>query len=289
MRRPWTGRPSLSRGKSLSSDHTYPRRLIIASGLVLGSSYLATSIPTTFALDRPLHTVATVLLLSGLAIVAYETHAAKTRRPQNPSSRYVAIPLQEGNRRPSSEEAWPNEERPFHHHHHHALSPRALAVVLAALLCLLAARLAVFHAVIKDVECAGPQLTVRTRLCPMHSCSANPPAGLPSPSPRRLSCLQHSQRPFLAPADRLSRPFRALLPTRPHSLHSSFAPAGHQQLHRYPTHQRLTVHVHMPRLDLCRISRSQITAPWFSGRLHLGPTPLPLGRRRLVSVRKQLP
>lgn len=171
MRRPWTGRRSLSHGKSLSSDHTYPRRLIIASGLVLGSSYLATSIPTTFALDRPLHTVATVLLLSGLAIVAYETHAAKTRRPQNPSDRYVAIPLQQGNRRPSSEDLWSAEERPFHHHH--ALSPRALAVLLAALLCLLGARIAVFHAVIKDVECAGPQLTVRARIPHAQSCFPN--------------------------------------------------------------------------------------------------------------------
>jgi hypothetical protein len=151
----------LSRGKSLPcADHTYPRRLIIASGLVLGSSYLATSIPTSFALDRPLHTIAAVLLLSGLAVVAYETRAAKTRRPQHVHDRHVAIPLQDANGRSSSEEDWSSEARtpPYR-----GLSQRALAVMLAALLCLLGARIAVFHAIIKDVECAGPQLTVRPR------------------------------------------------------------------------------------------------------------------------------
>lgn len=166
MPRPWTGRRSLSRGKSLpSADHTYPRRLIIASGLVLGSSYLATSIPTSFALDRPLHTIAAVLLLSGLAIVAYETRAAKTRRPHNHHNRHVAIPLQDANGRPSYEEHWSSEERPFHHR---GLNPRALAVMLAALLCLMGVRIAVFHAVINDVECAGPQLTVSTRSSHVH-------------------------------------------------------------------------------------------------------------------------
>lgn len=150
----------MSRGKSLSTaDHTYPRRLIIASGLVLGSSYLATSVPTTFALDRPLHTLAALLLLSGLAIVAYETRAAKTRRPAL-HARHVAIPLQETNGRPSSADDWSSEARSPPHR---GLGHRALAVMLAALLCLLGARIALFHAVLKDVECAGPQLTVSQR------------------------------------------------------------------------------------------------------------------------------
>lgn len=185
----------MSRGKSqLSTDHTYPRRLIIASGLVLGSSYLATSIPTTFALDRPLHTIATVLLLSGLAIVAYETRAANKRRPHHPHhppDRYVAIPLQDGNGRPSSEESWSSEDRPIQHH---GLSSRALAVTLAALLCLLSARIAVFHAVIKDVECATPQLTVNIHL-PNTIHTFLTPSGLLAARPRPLPPLPHPQGP----------------------------------------------------------------------------------------------
>lgn len=195
MPRPWTGRPSLSRGKSLPTDHTYPRRLIIASGLVLGSSYLATSIPTTFALDRPLHTVATVLLLSGLAIVAYETRAAKTRRPSNLIDRYVAIPLQDGNRRPSSEETWSSEDQPLQNR---GLSSRALAVMLAALLCLLGARIAVFHAVIKDVECARAQLTVSVRPQPPFRAFLTISTGLPPARPGSLPRLPHAQWPTAA-------------------------------------------------------------------------------------------
>ncbi|KAF2442837.1 glycosyltransferase family 90 protein [Karstenula rhodostoma CBS 690.94] len=136
------------------------KALLVPCGLVLGTSYLATSIPTTFALDRPLHTIAAVLLLSGLAVVAYETRAAQTRRPHSHShsqrARHVAIPLQDGNGRPSSEEEWSSEERTPQYR---GLGQRALAVMLAALLCLLGARIALFHAVLKDVECAGPQLT----------------------------------------------------------------------------------------------------------------------------------
>lgn len=191
----------MSRGKSLpSADHTYPRRLIIASGLVLGSSYLATSISTTFALDRPLHTIAAVLLLSGLAVVAHETRAAKTRRPHNQHHRYVAIPLQDGNARSSSDEdeEWSSEERTPQTR---GLAQRTLAVMLAALLCLLAARIALFHAVIKDVECAGPQLTVRTRPPRAQSPLLTPP-GLPAARARALPRLSHPQGP---PAARLER------------------------------------------------------------------------------------
>jgi hypothetical protein len=102
-----------------------------------------------------LQTVAVVLLLSGFAIVAYETWAAKTRRPNASERGYVAIPLAEGNGRPSSEETWPLEERTLRRR---GLGRRALVGLLVLLLFVLSARIGLFYAVIKHVECAGPTL-----------------------------------------------------------------------------------------------------------------------------------
>ncbi|KAJ4291674.1 hypothetical protein N0V90_009569 [Kalmusia sp. IMI 367209] len=155
------------------------KALLVPCGLVLGSSYLATSIPTTFALDRPLHTVAVVLLLSGLAIVAYETRAAKTRRPNSATDRYVAIPLADGNGRPSSEEVWSSEERPLRRD---GLGQHALAVLLAVLLGLLGARIAIFHAVIRHVECSGPTLTAFLPLVLALFHAFRPPKDRPLPA-----------------------------------------------------------------------------------------------------------
>jgi len=194
MRRPWTGRRSLSRGESpsLSTDpSTYPRRLTAASGLVLGSSYLSTSLPTTFALDRPLHTVAVVLLLSGLAIVAYETRAQKTRRPPT-HDRYVAIPLVDPNARPSSEVLWPLDHRSLHRC---GLAQRSLAALLAALLILLAARIALFYAVIKDVECSAPTLTVRLTVPYYQTYPILTSTALSSARPRPFPRIPRAQGP----------------------------------------------------------------------------------------------
>jgi len=176
MPRIWTGRRSSFRGESAARPadprstrrrrrrrHHVDRvvssvaRLLTTgtSGLVLGSSYLSTSLHTSFALDRPLHTVAVVLLLSGLAVVAYETWAAKNRRPNASDRGYVAIPLAEGNGRPSSEETWPLEQRAGGRRR---LSKRAIAGLLGLLLFVLSGRIGLFYAVIKDVECTGPTL-----------------------------------------------------------------------------------------------------------------------------------
>ncbi|KAF1960644.1 hypothetical protein CC80DRAFT_464828 [Byssothecium circinans] len=131
------------------------KALLVPCGLVLGSSYLSTSLPASFALDRPLHTVAAVLLLAGLAVVAYETWAQKNRRPNASGRGYVAIPLAEGNGRPSSEETWPPDEYTVRRG---ALSRRGIAALLVALLFLLGGRIAVFWAVMREVECTGPTL-----------------------------------------------------------------------------------------------------------------------------------
>lgn len=146
----------------------YVALLTASSGLVLASSYLTTAISASFALDRPLHTIAVVLLLSGLAIVAYETWALKNRRPNASDRGYVAIPLAEGNGRPSSEETWPLEERPVPRG---GLTRKAIAMLLVALLFLLGARIALVWAVLREVECAGPTLLVR--IC-RRKCAPNP-------------------------------------------------------------------------------------------------------------------
>jgi hypothetical protein len=96
-----------------------------------------------------------VLLLSGLAVVTYEAWAAKTRRPNASDRGYVAIPLAEGQGRPSSEQTWPFEQRA---HVRRRLSKRALAAGLGLLLFVLSGRIGLFYAVMRDVECAGPPL-----------------------------------------------------------------------------------------------------------------------------------
>lgn len=180
MRRPWTGRRSSSRGARRPARPSPFAGVLTAanSGLVLGSSYLATSLPTTFALDRPLHTVAVVLLLAGLAVVAYESSAwAQKYRRQPQQARYVAIPLAEGNGRPSSEEPWPLEDRSLRAV---LLPKRALAALLALLLLALGGRIALFHAILKDVECTGPSPIVCHAIpLPRHVVLTS--AGLPPP------------------------------------------------------------------------------------------------------------
>lgn len=152
----------------------------------MGSGYLATSIPTSFALDRPLHTTAVVLLLSGLAIVAYETRAAKSPRrfgQPAPTDRYVAIPLVDTNASPngsanarnSTDETWSSEDPPARRD---GFSQRALALLLAALLGVLVARIAVFHSVMKHIECSGPTFTVGAAT----TCCSRPKADFSRPS-----------------------------------------------------------------------------------------------------------
>lgn len=194
-----------------------------SSGLVLGSSYLSTSLPTSFALDRPLHTVGVVLLLSGLAIIAYETWAWKNRR-STANERYVAIPLTEGNGRPSSEEAWPPEERTFRRG---ALSRRGLAALLVLLLFGLCGRIALFFAVMKDVACTGPTVIVRLDTYQMDGMLRT--VGIPPTRPRALPWLlraHSSPRSSLErrlTSDFPSRSHRTFLPLRPDAIHPPLA------------------------------------------------------------------
>jgi hypothetical protein len=121
------------------------------SGLVLASAYLSTATPIehSSALDKPLHTLGAVLLLTGLAIVAIETWGCRT--PPLPP-RYIAIRLEDGHGRPTGEETWTEPVR------RRAWSVKgALSAVLLLAMC---GRIAIFHRVVKDVECTGPSAIV---------------------------------------------------------------------------------------------------------------------------------
>jgi hypothetical protein len=128
------------------------------SGLVLASGYLSTAPPVdySFALDKPLHTVGVVLLLTGLAIVAFDAWGSRSAQPP-PPPRYVAIPLGDGQSRSAREEIWteagaPGWRRPW--------SVKTVGALLAVLLLAVCGRIGIFYRVLKDVECSGPSAMV---------------------------------------------------------------------------------------------------------------------------------
>jgi hypothetical protein len=135
------------------------------SGLVLASGYLSTAPPVdySFAFDKPLHTVAVVLLLTGLAVVAIEAWGHRTAAQLPLPPRYVAIPLGDGHSRPPGEELWTEAGAPVRRR---AWSVKAVGALLAVLLFAVCGRIAIFYRVIKDVECSGPSATV----CAPSSC-----------------------------------------------------------------------------------------------------------------------
>jgi hypothetical protein len=166
MRRSWTGRPSsspcacprLARPSQLL--HLPPLLLTPSSGLVLASGYLSTAPPVdySFAFDKPLHTVAALLLLTGLAIVAIEAWAFRSAQPQ-PPRRYVAIALGHGQRRPPGEELWTEAGAPVRRR---AWSVKAVGALLAVLLLAVCGRLGLYYRIMKDVECSAPSAMVRS-------------------------------------------------------------------------------------------------------------------------------
>ncbi|EAT79859.2 hypothetical protein SNOG_12561 [Parastagonospora nodorum SN15] len=105
----------------------------------------------SFAFDKPLHTVAVVLLLTGLAVVAIEAWGYRTAQPHLPP-RYVAIPLGNGQSRPG-EEIWTEAGAPSRRR---AWSVKAVGALLGVLLFALCGRIAIYFRVMKDVECSGP-------------------------------------------------------------------------------------------------------------------------------------
>ena len=173
MRWSWTGRPSSSRGKR---DPLRRRRLLRLrllytanrpnSGLVLASAYLSTATPLdySFALDKPLHTLALVLLLTGLALVAAEAWSSRRRPhhhthypPQQPAT-YIALALSNVQTRHPGEEIWSEAGL---HGRPRAWSVRAVGALLALLLFAICGRIAIFYRVISHVECSGPSAWVR--------------------------------------------------------------------------------------------------------------------------------
>ncbi|OAL03623.1 hypothetical protein IQ06DRAFT_109873 [Phaeosphaeriaceae sp. SRC1lsM3a] len=130
------------------------KKALIFPGLVLASAYLSTAAPVdySFAFDKPLHTVAVVLLLTGLAIVAIEAWGYRAAHPQLPP-RYVAIPLSEGSTRPPGEEIWTEAGAPLRRR---AWSVKAVGALLAVLLFAVCGRIAIFYRVMRDIECSGP-------------------------------------------------------------------------------------------------------------------------------------
>lgn len=138
------------------------RALFFPCGLVLASAYVSTAqaIDYSFALDKPLHTVGVLLLLTGLAIVALEAWLSPNSHPRppqppRPPARIVAIALSEGQRSSCGEETWTEEWQPAIHR---GPAIRAIGVCPAVLVFSICGRIAVLHRVLKDVECTVPSM-----------------------------------------------------------------------------------------------------------------------------------
>lgn len=116
----------------------------------------ATPVDYSFAFDKPLHTVAVVLLLTGLAIVAIEAWSSRSSQPQ-PPTRYIAIALNQVQSRHVAEEIWTEAGQPGRRR---GWSVRAVGALLAVLLFAICGRIAIFYRVTKDVECSGPSALV---------------------------------------------------------------------------------------------------------------------------------
>jgi hypothetical protein len=173
MWRSWTGRPSSSPCMCIPPArptllhlhlhrHLHLHLLLLTpnSGLVLASGYLSTAPPVdySFAFDKPLHTIAAVLLLTGLAIIALEAWGYRSAQPQ-PPPRYIAIPLGHGQSRPPGEELWTEAGAPVRRR---AWSVKAVGALLAVLLFAVCGRIGIYYRVMKDVECSGPSAMVGT-------------------------------------------------------------------------------------------------------------------------------
>jgi hypothetical protein len=110
----------------------------------------------SFAFDKPLHTVGVVLLLTGLAVVAIEAWGRGAAHPQ-PPTRYIAIPLGDGQSRPPGEEIWTEAGALGRRR---TWSVKAVGALLAVLLFAICGRIGIFYRVMKDIECSGPSALV---------------------------------------------------------------------------------------------------------------------------------
>jgi hypothetical protein len=142
----------VSRSFLCDSDRRLLTKADNHSGLVVGASYLSANLETSFALDRPLRTLAVLLLLSGLTVIAHAVFTSRTRSPRQ--NGYAAIPLTDKSKNGSRDASPIGEGRT--NTQRGPLSTRAIAGLLLVLLVAIISRGLIHQRVVKDVECAGP-------------------------------------------------------------------------------------------------------------------------------------
>ncbi|KAF2714255.1 glycosyltransferase family 90 protein [Pleomassaria siparia CBS 279.74] len=136
----------------------FRKALVFPCALIAGTSYLSATLDSSFAIDRPLRTLAVVLLLSGFAIIAHGVLASRFYSPQLNNS-YTAIPLSDGNGngngRMGSRDASPlGDERKGLHERR--TGTKALAGLLLLLVLTIWGRAMIHQRIVKDVECTAP-------------------------------------------------------------------------------------------------------------------------------------
>ncbi|KAF2734536.1 hypothetical protein EJ04DRAFT_466374 [Polyplosphaeria fusca] len=130
--------------------------LLFPCGLVTGTGYLSTAVDTSFAFDRPLHSIGVLLLFSGLTILAYDAWTTP-RRPSTLTNQYRLIPLDDGAGRAVTRDPSPTGPIGARARASDSRKRLILACLLLAIIC---SRLAVFWRVQRDDECTSPTALV---------------------------------------------------------------------------------------------------------------------------------
>ncbi|KAF2105805.1 hypothetical protein BDV96DRAFT_694595 [Lophiotrema nucula] len=121
-------------------------------GLVVGTSYLTATVDTSFALDRPLHTAATLLLLTGLTFAACQA-VLTWRHPAPVQENYMLISLNNDDDDDDDESLADDPLPSGRPSAAYPISGTRLGL-LAVLVLAICARATLFWRIMKGVECA---------------------------------------------------------------------------------------------------------------------------------------
>lgn len=123
----------------------------VNSGLVLGTVAVASSVPSSYAFDKTVHSSIATLLCSGGAIVGVSRWAARHSRTSGHEGRqYEALRLEQVGQARSSRAPSPSRAQDATH----PSSLRKLRILFLLLVLLICARVAVSREVVRNVQCA---------------------------------------------------------------------------------------------------------------------------------------
>ena len=120
------------------------------SGLVVGTALLTRSIPTTFALDKPIHTSIVLLASSAAAIIVLSRLLPRDGGRSHNGQEYHALSLEDVGRSHNSREPSPTPDDV-----RYPSSLRKLRILFMILVSAICARVGIWQHVLGNTQCAG--------------------------------------------------------------------------------------------------------------------------------------